>query len=85
MTPAVMAPVCLGAPPIEVEADAAEADEADCELLDCMPPLVVVEPSPAAAEFDVEASLLVEVCVEDCVEFISVPVLLTAEAAAKLG
>lgn len=61
-----MAPVCLGAPPVEVEVEAEEAEEAeaakadvpDCGL-DCVPPLLVID------ELELEDVLLVEVCIED--------------------
>jgi hypothetical protein len=57
----------LEAPPAEdlLDAAAAAADEADCELLESVPVAEVVEPDPAAPEFDIDIESVVEVCVDD--------------------
>lgn len=61
--PAATAPVGLGAPPVEVlvEADAAAAEAADCELADSALPAEVVDVDPTAPEFDVDIEPLDDV------------------------
>lgn len=57
----------MEAPPAEVllDAAAADADEAACELLESVPAAEVVEPDPTAPEFDVDMEPVVELSVDD--------------------